>query len=229
MTTNVHTKLRLTAKLLTLVLPFMAKSDVRYYLNGINVRPHKDGGAIITATNGHALGAVHDRHAVCEHEVILRFDARMQQACAAGLADEREVVMIGDRLAIIDKTGQEVYIQAGKPDIEGTFPRYERVIPKVETLQPGLLGTYSASVLAPAEKAALAAAKQNGRTIYSGMQFFNVNGDPNGSAVIRLPVEPNFVGVLMPMRDDVLKSATPAWVVDLHTADAAANHARSAA
>lgn len=229
MTMNVHAKLRLTAKLLTLILPFKAKSDVRYYLNGINVRPHKDGGAIITATNGHALGAVHDRHAVCEHEVILRVDARMQQACAVGLADEREVVMIGDRLAIIDKTGQEVYIQAGKPDIEGNFPRYERVIPKVETLQPGLLGTYSASVLAPAEKAALAAAKQNGRTIYCGMQFFNVNGDPNGSAVIRLPVEPNFVGVLMPMRDDVLKSATPAWVVDLHAADAAANQARSAA
>jgi len=229
MSEDKHAKLRLTAKLLPLILPFMAKADIRYYLNGVNVRPHKDGGAIIVATNGHALGAIHDRHAVCEHEVILRFESRMQQACAVALAGEREVVMIGGRLAIIDKTGQEVYIQAGKPDIEGTFPRYERVIPKIETLQPGLLGTYSASVLAPAEKAALAAAKQSGRTIYCGMQFFNVNGDPNGSAVIRLPVEPDFVGVLMPMRDDVLKSATPAWVADLHVADAAANQARSAA
>lgn len=230
MSENKHAKLRLTARLLPLVLPFMAKTDIRYYLNGINVRPHKAGGAIIVATNGHALGAVHDRHAVCEHEVILRFDARMSQACAVGLADEREVVMVGDRLAIVDKAGQEVYIQAGQPEIEGNFPRYERVIPKVETLQPGLLGTYSASVLAPAEKAALAAAKQStGRSTFSGMQFFNVNGDPNASAVIRLPVEPDFVGVLMPMRDDVLKSATPSWVTDLHAADAATNQARSAA
>lgn len=228
MTPNKHANLRLTAKLLPLVLPFMAKADIRYYLNGINVRPHQDGGAIITATNGHALGAVHDRNAVCEHEVILRFDSRMQQACSAGLADEREVVMIGDRLAVVDKTGQEIYIQAGLPEIEGNFPRYERVIPKVDTLQPGLLGTYSASVLAPVEKAAVAASKQGGaKTMFSGMQFFNVNGDPNASAVIRLPIEPAFVGVLMPMREDAPKSATPPWVATMHAAAEAAAKAEA--
>ena len=228
MSENKHAKLRLTAKLLPLILPFVAKADIRYYLNGVNVRPHKDGGAIIVATNGHALGAIHDRHAVCEHEVILRFDVMLRRACAGGLADDREVVMIGDRLGVIDKTGSEIYIQAGKAEIEGTFPRYEKLIPKVDSLRPGLLGTYSAAVLAPVEKAALAAAKQStGTTTFTGMQFFNVNGDPNLSAVIRLPIEPEFVGVLMPMRDDALKSATPAWVSDLHAA--AANEARSAA
>lgn len=227
MSENKHANLRLTAKLLPLILPFMAKNEIRYYLNGINVRPHSSGGAIIVATNGNALGAIHDRNAVCEHEVILRFDTRMQQACAVGLSDDREIVMIGDRLAVIDKSGAEIYIQAGRPEIEGNFPRYERVIPKTDTLHPGLLGTYSASVLVPAEKAALAASKQNsGR--YSGMQFFNVDGDPTKAAVIRLPMEQDFVGVLMPMRADPLKSGTPDWVPVLHAADAAATDARSA-
>ena len=88
MSENKHANLSLTAKLLPIIAPFIAKADIRYYLNAINVRPHKDGGAIICATNGHALGAIYDRDAVCEHEVILRFDGRMQQACATGLADD---------------------------------------------------------------------------------------------------------------------------------------------
>lgn len=225
---NKHANLRLTAKLLPIVAPFMAKQDIRYYLNGINVRPHKDGGAIITATNGHALGAIHDRRAVCEHEVILRLDARLQQACA-GRAADREVVMISGRLAVIESSGVEVYIQAENPEIEGSFPRYERVIPKVEQLRPGLLGTYGAAVLAPAEKAALAAAK-NHSLRYNGLQFFNVEGNADACCVFRLPVEPDFVGVLMPMRANAFKSAAPTWVSDLHAADAAATAAaRSAA
>jgi hypothetical protein len=229
MSENKHANLRLAAKLLPLIVPFMAKDDIRYYLNGINVRPHKGGGAIIVATNGHTLGAIRDPRATCEHEVILRFDTRMQQACAAGLSDDREIVMIGDRLAVVDNAGREVYIQAGEPEIEGNFPRYERVIPKLETLQPGLVGTYSAAVLAPVEKAAMTIAKRS-KASYSGLQFFNVSGDPNLCAVVRLPVEPEFVAVLMPMRDDVLKAATPEWVSELHAAvDAAANQSRSAA
>ncbi|MBD8725740.1 hypothetical protein IFT43_20460 [Oxalobacteraceae sp. CFBP 13708] len=229
MSENKHANLRLAAKLLPLIVPFMAKDDIRYYLNGINVRPHKGGGAIIVATNGHTLGAIRDPRATCEHEVILRFDTRMQQACAAGLSDDREIVMIGERLAVVDNAGREVYIQAGEPEIEGNFPRYERVIPKLETLQPGLIGTYSATVLAPVEKAAMTIAKRS-KSSYSGLQFFNVGGDPNLCAVVRLPVEPEFVAVLMPMRDDVLKAATPEWVSELHAAvDTVANQSRSAA
>lgn len=223
-----HANLRLTAKLLPIIAPFIAKADIRYCLNGINVRPHKDGGAIITATNGHALGAIHDPGAVCEHEVTLRFDTRMQQACATGLSSDREVVMVGGRLAVVEKGGLEVYIQAERPEIEGNFPRYERVIPKEESLRPGLLGTYGAKVLVPAENAALAAAKLFSRH-FTGMQFFNVNGDANASAVFRLPVAPGFVGVLMPMREDIFKSAVPAWVTDLHTAAEATATAGSAA
>jgi hypothetical protein len=169
---TVHANLKLTAKLLPIITPFMAKNDIRYYLNAINVRPHKDGGAVICATNGHVLGAIYDPDAVCEEEVILRFDGRMQQACAAGLKDDRQVVMIGERLAIIESGGAEVCIQAGRPDIEATYPRYERVIPKQETLQPGLVGTYGEAVLSLCQKAAVAAGKIGAGRMkgYSGMQ-----------------------------------------------------------
>jgi DNA polymerase III sliding clamp (beta) subunit (PCNA family) len=218
---NKHANLRLTAKLLPIIAPFMAKNDIRYYLNAINVRPHSDGGAVICATNGHALGAIHDRDAVCEHEVILRFDARMQQACASGLANERAVVMIGDRLAVVENGSAEVYIQAGRPDVEAQYPRYERVIPKEETLQPGLVGLYGGPLIALCEKAASAAAKTRAIKLrgYSGLQFFTVNGDSQSSAVVRMLAAPEFVGVLMPMRGDDPISATPAWVARLPVVD----------
>jgi hypothetical protein len=226
-----HANLRLTAKLLTIIVPFMAKNDIRYYLNAINVRPHADGGAIICATNGHVLGAIHDRNAVCEHEVILRFDGRMQQACGAGLSGDRAVVMIGDRLAVVEKSGAEIYIQAGNPEVEANYPRYERVIPKEDTLQPGLIGMYGAQILSTCEKAASAAAKvgKSRTRSYSGMQFFTVNGDPNASAVCRLGAEKDFVGVLMPMRGDSPILAAPAWVAALPQVDDLANMTKTAA
>jgi len=226
-----HANLRLTAKLLPIIAPFIAKNDIRYYLNAINVRPHKDGGAVICATNGHALGAIHDRDAVCEHEVILRFDTRMQQACAGGLKCARTIVMIGDRLAVIEDERDEIYIQAGNPVVEATYPRYERVIPKAETLQPGLVGMYGAPLIALCEKAAAAAAKVGEVRLrgYSGLHFFTVNGDPNSSAVVRLGAAADFVGVLMPMRGDMALLPAPAWVAALPEVDDLASMTKVAA
>jgi hypothetical protein len=221
MTTNKHANLRLTAKLLPIIAPFIAKADIRYYLNAINVRPYAGGGAIICATNGHALGAIHDPDAVCEHEVILRFDSRMQQASAAGLNNSpRQIVMIGDRLAVVDHGGADVYIQAGRPDIEATYPRYERVIPKLEDLQPGLPGTFGAPVIALAQKAAIAAGKVllRGSRASVGMAFFSKKDNP-GCAVFRLGCAPSFVGVMMSMRGENNLPAAPAWVAALPGVD----------
>lgn len=222
--------LRLTAKLLPIIVPFMAKNDIRYYLNAINVRPHKDGGAIIVATNGHALGAIHDRDAVCDEEVILRFDARMAQACAASRKNEREVVVIGDRLAVVENGSSEIYIQAGRPDIEAQYPKYQRLIPNQADLQPGLVGTFGGPLIALADKAAVAAARAFRGSVdrYVGVQFFNKKGDPNSSAVFRLVDAPDFVGVLMPMRHDSM-SPTPKWVSSMPAADDLAEMTKSAA
>lgn len=225
-----HANLRLTAKLVALVAPFMAKNDIRYYLNAINVRPHKDGGAVLAATNGHIFGAIYDEAAVCDEEVILRVDARMAQACLGGLSNGREVVMIGERLAIVENGATEVYIQAGRPEVEAKYPRYENVIPKQESLKPGLVGTFGAPLISLAERAASIAAKIGSNKLrgYSGLQFFSVNGDANASAVFRLGAEPGFVGVMMPMRDDSLKLALPTWVASLRATDDLAEMAEGA-
>lgn len=230
MSENKHANLRLTASLLPLIAPFIAKSDIRYYLCAINVRPHKDGGAVICATNGHALGAVHDKDAVCDHEVILRFDTRMQQACAGAREGDRQVVMINGRLAVIGVDGSEFCIQAGNPEIEALYPRYERVIPKIETLQPGLLGTFATPVITLAQKAAAAAAKMRGMGLRSsaGLRFFNVKGVEDSSAVFRIAIVPDFIGVMMPMRGEERMPAAPDWVASLAPVDDLASMTKAA-
>jgi hypothetical protein len=230
MSENKHAKLRLTAKLLPIIAPFIAKADIRYYLNAINVRPHKDGGAVICATNGHVLGAIYDPEAICEYEVILRFDSRMQQACAAGLTNNRHVVMIGDRLAVVENGDADVYIQAGRPEIEAQYPRYERVIPKLEDLLPGLPGTFGSPIIALAQKAAVAAGKALLRRSRDavGMTFFSKKDDP-GSAVFRLGCAPNFIGVMMSMRGEGNLPAAPAWVAALPVVDDLASMTKAAA
>lgn len=231
MSENKHANLSLTAKLLPIIAPFIAKADIRYYLNAINVRPHKDGGAIICATNGHALGAIYDRDAVCEHEVILRFDGRMQQACAAGLADDRRVVMIGDRLAVVENGNSDVYIQPGRPDIEAIYPRYERVIPKLDELLPGLPEMFGAPIVALVHKAAAAAGKVLLKRTHGsvGLTFFSKKDVVGSSAVFRLSCAPDFVGVLMPMRDDNGLPAVPAWTATLPAEDDLASMNKTAA
>jgi hypothetical protein len=141
-----ETKLSLTANLLGLVAPFIGRGDIRYYLDGISVRPAKGGGAIIAATNGHAMAMALDRNAVCEEEVILRVNGHLLQACAAQPHKaNRQLVMRNGRLTVCmgDGPDSDLYIQAGKPIIEAKYPDIYRVIPAADTLKVGLTGAFN--------------------------------------------------------------------------------------
>lgn len=206
-----HKNLKLTANLIGTVAPFIGLNDIRYYLRGISVRPHKNVGAVICATNGHALGAIYDPSAVCEAEVIIHIDARTLAACAAKSMTKRYLVIINNRLAVVDTHGVEICIQAGNPVIEGKFPDYANVIPSADKLTPGLAGSFNRTYLRQGDLAAQACGKASGSSKVVGVQFFSVGGDPNLTTIIRVPAMPNFIGALMPMREDVL-SPVPEWV-----------------
>jgi hypothetical protein len=55
---------------------FMAKNDVRFYLNGFNIKPHPKGGVILTATNGHALVTIHDELGFSDAEYTMPLTKR---------------------------------------------------------------------------------------------------------------------------------------------------------
>ena len=203
-----HDKLRVSAKLVALVTPFMATSDIRYYLNGISIRPHPAGGAVITATNGHVLGTAYDPSAVCEHDVILALTPATITALKARAGKGRELVLRNGRVTIIDGP-EEISIQPGNPVIEAKYPDLSRVIPPADRLKPGLMGYYNTAYIAVIDRVSKIAGARHAAD--QAATFFTVDGNPNNSAVARLTAEPNFFAVLMPQRSSDEIASLPHW------------------
>lgn len=203
-----HDKLRVSAKLVALVTPFMASNDIRYYLNGISIRAHPDGGAVICATNGHAMAVVHDKAGVCENDVILRIDSRTKAALKAHSSIERELVLLHGRVAVVSG-GAEISLQPGEPLIEGLFPQYQKVIPKSDRLQPGLVGDFDSALLELVNESAVIAAPKS-RT-NRAVTFYTLDGKPETSSVARLAAEPSFIVVILPMRGCSQVEPLPLW------------------
>ena len=218
----VHTKLELSAWSCALVAPFIAKvGEVRYYLRGINVSPAPGGGAIICATNGHAMGIYHDKNAVCEVAATFKFDRDTLAACATGGA-ERRVVLRHGRLTVIDQYGEEICIQPGSPLVDGAipYPSYEKVIPFAEKLQRGMVAAVNGTLIGLVTQSTAVAERALRRSVYMrALEFYNVEGNRSACPVVRVADLADAVAVLMPMHVDTVVPVLPEWL----------NAARSAA
>lgn len=208
-----HANLKLSAHLVPVIAPMMAVNDIRYFLNGINVRPHAAGGAVICATNGSMLAVIYDRNAVCDVEVTVRIDAHTVVACTCREKAARKLMIQGGRLTVIDKDGDEIHVQPGQPLVDGQFPDYGKFFPGPESLKLGLLANIDSSLIAAVDKSAKAYQKAFMLDNHSrGLAFFNVDGDPKKPAVARLGGSMDYVAVLMPIRIDQIGDAIPAWL-----------------
>ena len=203
-----HHKLSLTANLIPLVAPFMPANDIRFYLNGINVRPHPDGGAVICATNGHVLAVVRDHAAVCEREVIIHLRKSTVAACAQRPLNGRLLSLIHGRIAVTEG-GEDILIQPGSPIIEGTFPDYRQIVPKASKLIGGLAGGFNSQYLALLNAAVTAAGKNTGAAFHA-LSFFHA--PDSKSSVARIEGVDEFIAVLMPMKSPPVVKSVPGWI-----------------
>lgn len=99
----------------------LARSDepTRYYLNGVYVTPHEDGGALLVGTNGHWLVAIHDPRGVVEGSGIVSLSKRMISDCKSLASDARSpfghrterVVVVGDNRAMVVLSSQNYKIR----------------------------------------------------------------------------------------------------------------------
>lgn len=213
-----ETKLSLTANLLGLVAPFIGRGDIRYYLDGINVRPAKGGGAIIAATNGHALAMALDRNAVCEEEVILRVNGHLLQACAAEPSRGwRRLELRNNRLTVTigDGPDGDVYIQAGNPFVEGKYPEIFRVVPDQESLKIGLVGAFNPVLTDRISQAARhARAIQGDKHALMPVQFYTKNADRQEPCVARIIGFEEWAAMLMPAKFDEPNPAIPQFIFE---------------
>ena len=116
--------MNVSARLLRAVALAQSTEESRYYLCGVHVEPHPDGGVILVATNGHVMTVARDPDGTCDAEAIYPI-TKKALADLKGKAD-RAVIADG-MLTILDQCGGVLGMHVAAP-IDGTFPEWRRVL-----------------------------------------------------------------------------------------------------
>jgi hypothetical protein len=201
---------------------FVSTEPTRYYLNGVYIEPHKDGGVLLIATDGHSMAVIRDASARFEGEKgwictlpKQPFEAKMKRRDAGYLhfvgntAYLTESILGPDAIdENYDPTNITVYhtaIAFAAP-IDGTFPDWRRVIPKEEA---GTAESYdiNGKYLARFNKAFSVLREDNGS---QPVKLFTPAGADN-PVIIRCSDASDFFGVQMPMRGNDCP-AYPYWL-----------------
>lgn len=207
-------KLNIQARLVAAIYQFGARNDIRYYLNGVYVEPIPGGGVLIVATNGHAMGMWRDIGGEVERPAILRIGKQLEAACAG--SEALRLKIIDDRLVVVDKLGIEIFIQhhdglkAGSWEIEGMFPRWEKVVPPSYD-GPALSSALNARYVKLVHKALKIGHDAAGNHAITVMQ----KSAESSIAVLSAAV-PDFFGVIMPIRENVARY--PSWLIERQAA-----------
>jgi DNA polymerase-3 subunit beta len=198
------------ARFLPMLDPFMGVQDIRYYLNGFLIERAKQG-VVLVATNGHVLAAIKDAEGMLEgaDQVIVRRDVPLIRACKGRFTQPPYVLIANGRVTIapdfgLEGTDAETFVMPGKPFLEAKYPNWKRVVPDFKKLKPGIR-----SACADADYMALFAKlkKYGGTKTLRFWQSEDVRPDGEGEGssgagiVVQHASVPEFLGVVMPMRD----------------------------
>ncbi|GJH00247.1 hypothetical protein [Paraburkholderia terrae] len=136
----------LSANAVRIAYAFAADSDIRYYLNGVNVEPAPGGGALITATNGHMMVQVHDTDASNVEPAIISLSKATRSFLKRGtyvsteFEEKRIAVLSGDRVPL--------HLQFERYEIEAKYPDIQAVLGAREDWTAGFQGAFNVSYLA---------------------------------------------------------------------------------
>ncbi len=185
------------------VRPFISTEPMRYYLNGVFVHSHADGGAVCAATDGCRLGVRRDKDALVNEPQIVRLPKELKTPTAKSWGGAWAVATrTGDaygHLSLIERIHdpehdtaenaiarvEDCYQRFGDVLIDGTFPDYTRVLPPeqkgdiIRSFNGSLLGSFGSLTIR--------------------------GGDAKAPHVVLDSDDSDFVGVLMPRMSSVEK------------------------
>lgn len=185
------------AKYLPPLMHFKASNDIRGYLNGIHVEPHKDGGIILVATNGASMLLVRDITGFCAESMTFHVQNGLSRFCAKNKSTVN-VNQITERLTITEG-GNELFIQPGKCSVNGKYPDFYRVLPDFTKLVRG--GSSAARSLLMSEAFR---AHPDFNSKYANcpgcINIWQEKETANSALIIEYLGYPEMVGIVMPMR-----------------------------
>lgn len=177
--------------------------EARYYLAGVYVEPHNEGGVNLVSTDGHTLVHVYDPDGRCDRAAIIRLNKDMLRACKLD-KDDRMLSTPKRTLNVDLKTGQaqvlNAYLQPVavqvKVEVDGTFPDYRRVVPSnlgAKRVAAGFNGHLIERMCAIGSELS----KANG---HGGLQLAIHSADLGSPALVLWDNIDHAYGVMMPYR-----------------------------
>lgn len=144
--------LRFNANLFRLAFGFTSTEEIRFYLQGVFVEPHPQGGVTLTATDGHRLVCIRDENGSADESAVIKLGDALKQ-CKHGRGATRSVVIKTDESQALiyeereGASGSFNIATAYDVRIVCTFPDYRRVVPQKfsDNGAPGFQGSYLSS------------------------------------------------------------------------------------
>lgn len=180
--------IRVDARLIHQALPFVATEDVRYYLNGICIRPAHGEGCCVMATDGYTAIALFDESSRAEHEVILQIPANLRGKLAKG---GHLLHNAAGFTWLIDEMRQIVWVSPAPPIDYSTYPDIIDVAGPLSDYDGGLIGTYNPQLLEKIQKA-------HPKAKYKQVRFWTRR--TGGGHGVALALLPSGFALIMPMR-----------------------------
>lgn len=194
---------RFSASALLFAAPFRARNDIRFYLGGVHVQPHPDGGVLVAASDGYQLGVAYDPLGQANRPFLAAVQPSLLSA--AGKAKARIVTIRNERLTVLDEAEQELGIQAEYFELEHPYVDYGRLLPaSVDDLLPGAQGYVQPMLLRrAADTFHRAARREVGPRTASGVTHWTRRGESttHGMVISRCSALPNCLALTMPLRD----------------------------
>lgn len=219
--------LRFNANLFRIAFSCASGEETRYYLKGVYVEPHAQGGVTLTATDGHRLLCVRDETGFADESAIIALGDALKH-CKPKRGERRDVVIAtGSKDAAVvntieypardEKTNAVIPNEMVVEDsplamaygvrVDGSFPDYRRVVPSAfsDKGAPGFAGNYLAAFGDVATEIAVHTGQKASRhstDCASPVRILCADDErPEGSpALILFPRFENAFGVLMPVR-----------------------------
>lgn len=186
-------------KELKAIARFSATKDIRTYLNGICVTQNERG-TVIEATNGHMLGRllVDSTPKPLARVIIASVDVDKLKGTKKQANEWLHFSVNGQKIEVIT------------PDATMTFSAVEGFYPDTDRVQPLV---YMDSEVKPSHfnPEYLMAFMQASEDITGKKQIPRIIQRGEDAAVVMLPCVDEFIGVLMPVRENALGGTLPQW------------------
>lgn len=193
------------ARLFAACAMFRATKDIRYYLGCVYVRPNPLGhGVLLCATDGLQMLVAFDEAGHTDKDFIFHCSAGLVAAARKAISG---TVRVSEGLTRVhDEHGGELFIQPGRPDIEGKFPDFSRILPASHELgEPDLLEPIAANLQQRIAAAAAFLKTKKGAGAISHWSYGS-----HRPVLSRIDAAPELVIATMGMRDVAADAAMPA-------------------